>query len=155
LSAWIVSAFRAILQLNRQPVVRTIDTLDLRVLAFPDAGFLRCARVAQYIAHLIPLGPGAVGPGEVLTWDQRPDTVLLTAHEAAPLQFRTDALVDLRAGAVLGRNHQRILRGSSIVAGDGRNALLVALNLMDSALSLKILYCFAHLAPRRLFDYRF
>jgi hypothetical protein len=31
----------------------------------------------------------------------------------------------------------------------------VAVDLVDSALPVKILHCFAHLAPRKLFDHRF
>jgi hypothetical protein len=35
LSARIVSSLRAVLASNRQPVVRSVDTLHMRVLAFP------------------------------------------------------------------------------------------------------------------------
>ena len=52
--------------LDCQPVVRSVDTLHLCVRAFPDAGFLRCSRIAQHIAHLIALGPCAVRAGEGL-----------------------------------------------------------------------------------------
>jgi len=76
-----------------------------------DAGLLRRARVAQHIAHVVPLGPGAVGASEVLTRHQRPDVVLLTTDEATPLQFRMDAFVDLRAGAVVGET-------TSVFSGD-------------------------------------
>jgi hypothetical protein len=60
------------------------------------------------------------------------DAVLLNANEAAPLQFRMDTLVDLGAGTVGRRNHQRTSRRLCIVASDGRDALVVALNLVDA-----------------------
>src|SRR6266852_5669203 len=137
LSAWIVGALCAVLQSDRQPVVPSIDTLHLRVLAFPNAGLLRGARVAQHIAHLVPLGPGTVRAGEILTRHQRSDAVLLTTHDATPLKLRMDALVDLRAGAVVRRNDQRVLRRFCVLLRDGSDAFVVAVNLVDSALAIK------------------
>jgi hypothetical protein len=78
--------------------------------------------------------------------------VLLSANEAAPLQFQMDTLVDLSAGTVVRRNHQRTSRRLCIVASDGRDALVVALNLMDASLPVKILLCFTHLTPRKLLE---
>ena len=66
-----------------------------------------------------------------------------------------DAHVDLRARAVVGRNHQRVLRRFSILSRDGRDALVVVLDFMDSALPVEILDCFAHFAPRKLLDHLF
>ena len=66
-----------------------------------------------------------------------------------------DALVDLRAGAVVGRDHQRVLRRFCILLRNGCDALVVAVNLMDSALPVKILDCFTHFASRKLLDYLF
>src|SRR5580658_2927381 len=66
-----------------------------------------------------------------------------------------DALVDLYARAIIGRNHQRVLRQLSVLLRDSGDALVVALNLMDSALPVKILYCFAHFTPRQLRDHLF
>ncbi len=63
---------------------------------FPDAGLLRGVRAAQHVAHLVQLRPGSVGSSEVLTRYQCPDAVFLIADEPT-LQFRMDALVDLRA----------------------------------------------------------
>ena len=56
------------------------------------------------------------------------------------------------AGTVVGRNHQRVLRRFSILARDGGDALVVALNFMDSALPVKVLDCLAHFATRKLLD---
>src|ERR1700722_11380282 len=81
--------------------------------------------------------------------------MLLVADEATPLQFRMDALVDLDARAIIGRNHQRILRRSCVPLRDSGDALIVAMNFMDSALPVKILYRLAHFAPCKLFDYLF
>src|ERR1035438_4526013 len=67
LSARIVGSLCAVLQFDCQSVFRSVDALHLRVFAFSDAGLLRGARVAQHIAHVIPLGPGAVCAGEILT----------------------------------------------------------------------------------------
>ena len=62
---------------------------NLYVLSFPDTGFLRGAGVAQHIAYFVPRGPCPVGASEILTRYQRPDVVLLTADEAAPLDRKS------------------------------------------------------------------
>src|ERR1019366_5719579 len=112
-------------------------------------------RVAQHVLHLIALRPCAVRAGEVLTLHQRPDAVLLVANEATPLQFRMDALIDLHARAIIGRNHQRVLRRLCILLRNRRDALVVALNLVDAALPVKILYRLAYFAPCKLLNYLF
>ena|SRR5580658_6152224 len=66
-----------------------------------------------------------------------------------------DAAIDLRARAVVERNHQRVLRRFRIIAGDGRDVLVVIVNFVYPALSVEILYRFAHLTPRQLLDYLF
>src|SRR5580692_3158732 len=66
-----------------------------------------------------------------------------------------DALVDLDARAIIGRNHQRVPRRFCVLLRDSGDALVVALNLMDSALSVKTLDCFAHFAARKLLDHLF
>src|SRR5450631_555701 len=66
-----------------------------------------------------------------------------------------DALVDLHARAIIGRNHQRALWRFCVLLRDSSDALVVALNLVDSALPVKILYRFAHFTPRQLLDYLF
>jgi hypothetical protein len=66
-----------------------------------------------------------------------------------------DAPVDLRAGAIVGRNHQRVVRRFCILLRNGGDALVVALNFMDSALPVKALYCFAHFTTRKLLDHLF
>jgi len=66
-----------------------------------------------------------------------------------------DALVDLDARAIIGRNHQRVLRRLCVLLRDSADALVVALNLMDSALPVKILYCFLYFALGKLLDYLF
>ena len=81
--------------------------------------------------------------------------MLLVADEATPLQFRMDALVDLHARAIIGRNHQRVLRRLCVLLRDSGDALVVALNLMDSALPVKILYRFLYFALGKLLDYLF
>jgi len=65
--------------------------------------------------------------------------MLLIADEATPLQLRMDAPVDLRAGAIVGRDDQRVVRRFCILLRNGDDALVVALNLMDSALPVQIL----------------
>src|SRR5208283_5847276 len=81
--------------------------------------------------------------------------MLLVVDEATPLQFGMDALVDLDARAIIGRNHQRVLRRFCVVLRNSGDALVVALNLMDSALPVKILYRLAHFAASKLLDYLF
>src|SRR5208282_1956291 len=66
-----------------------------------------------------------------------------------------DAFVDLHARAIIGRNHQRVLRRLCVVLRNRSDALVVALNLMDSALPVKILYCFLYFASGKLLDYLF
>src|ERR1700688_2549483 len=107
------------------------------------------------VSFVVPLGPGAVSASEVLPRHQRPDVVLLSADEAAPLQFRMDTLIDLCAGAIVGRNHQRVPRRFCILLRNSGDALIVALNLMDSALPVKVLYCRADFTPRKLLDHLF
>lgn len=81
--------------------------------------------------------------------------MLLVADEATPLQFRMDTLVDLHARAIIRRNHQRVLRRFCVLLRNSGDALVVALNLMDSTLPVKILDCFVHFAPHKLFDHLF
>jgi hypothetical protein len=92
--------------------------------------------MAQHIAHLITLGPRAVGASKVLARHKRPDAVLLVANKATPLQFRVETLVDLGARAIIGRNHQRVLRRFCVLLRDSGDALVAALNLMDSTLAV-------------------
>src|SRR5208283_2317040 len=66
-----------------------------------------------------------------------------------------DALVDLDARAIIGRNHQRVLRRFCVLLRDTGDTLAAALNLMDAALPVKILDCFAHFAACKLLDYLF
>src|SRR5271156_1588949 len=66
-----------------------------------------------------------------------------------------DALVDLHTRAIVGGNHQRVLRRLRVLLRDSGDALIVALNLMNSALPVKILDCFAYFTPRKLLDYLF
>ncbi len=152
LPARIVGALRAVLQFDRQPVGWSIDALHLRVLALADAGFLRCARVAQHVAHLVPLGPGTIRAGEVLARHQRSDVMLCAVHRTPALQLRMDALVDLHAGAIVGRDNQCALRRICIFLRNRRNALAVVGNLVDAALPVKILDCLSDFASRKLLD---
>src|SRR5271169_5282015 len=66
-----------------------------------------------------------------------------------------DALVDLHTRAIIGRNHQRVLRQLCVLLRDSGDALVMGLNLMDSALPVKILYCFLYFALGKLLDYLF
>ncbi len=79
----VVSPLRAVLQRHRNPVVRSVDAHHAGVLAFTDAGLLRCPTVAQHIIHLVPLGPCAGRSGEVLAWHQRFDPMRDLALKAA------------------------------------------------------------------------
>src|ERR1019366_294915 len=81
--------------------------------------------------------------------------MLLIADKATPLQFRMDALVDLHARAIIGRNHQHVLRRFCVLLRDRRDTLVVAVDLVDSALPVKVLYRFAHFTTRKLLDYLF
>jgi hypothetical protein len=56
--------------------------------------------------------------------------VLLFADKATPLQFGMDALVDLDARAIIGRNHQRVLRRFYILLRDSGYAFVLAWNLI-------------------------
>jgi hypothetical protein len=63
-----------------------------------------------------------------------------------------NALVDLHAGAIVGRDNQRALWRICILFRNRRNALVVIGNLMDAALPVKILDCLSHFAARKLLD---
>ena len=56
---WIVGSLRRVYPLDCQPVIRSIDALHARVLAFADAGFLRAAAVTKNIPDIVPFGQGA------------------------------------------------------------------------------------------------
>ena len=130
-----------------------IDAFHLRILALADAGLLRCARIAQHVAHFVPLGPGAIRAGEVLAGHQRSDVMLCAAHRTPALQLRMDALVDLHAGAIVGRDDQSALRRFCILFRNCRNALVVVGNLMDAALPVKALDRLAYFATCKLLDH--
>jgi len=69
------------------------------------------------------------------------------------LQLGMDALIDLRAGAVVGRDDQRVLRRLRILLRDGVDPLLAATELMHPALAVQVLDRSSHLAPRELLDH--
>lgn len=77
--------------------------------------------------------------------------MLVSADQAALLHFGVDALVDLRAGAIVGRDDQCALRRFRYRP----DAVLAARNLMDAALSLQVLYGLAYLSTRKLLDHLF
>jgi hypothetical protein len=66
-----------------------------------------------------------------------------------------DALVDLRARAIVRRNHQRVLQRFCVLLRDSGDTLVAALNFMDAALPVKILYRLAHFAACKLLNYLF
>ncbi len=66
-----------------------------------------------------------------------------------------DALVDLHARAIIGGNHERVLWRFCVLLRDTGDTLVAALNLMDAALPVKILYCFLYFALGKLLDYLF
>ncbi len=70
-----------------------------------------------------------------------------------PLQLGMDALIDLRAGAVVGRDNQRVLRGFRVFLRDGVHPLLAASELMHPALAVQVLHRSFHLAARELLDH--
>jgi len=63
-----------------------------------------------------------------------------------------DGLVDLRAGAVVGRDNQRAIGRLGILLGNSRNAVFVTWHLMDAALPLHTGNSLSHLAARKLLD---
>ena len=64
-----------------------------------------------------------------------------------------DVLVDLAAAFIVGRDYQRVLRRTDILAGNLRDTLLPVADLMHPALSVEIADGIAHLAPRKLLDH--
>jgi hypothetical protein len=85
LSPWIVALFCAVLPLDGEPVAVRIDTLNPRILAFADAGFLRAAAVAQHVAHVVPGRPHAVRSREVLARHKHLGAILFPADNALRL----------------------------------------------------------------------
>ncbi len=73
--------------------------------------------------------------------------MLLLAHNAMPLQLGMDALIDLRTGAVVGRDDQRVLRRLRVLPRDGVNPLLAAPELMHPALAVQV-FIAAPTSPR-------
>src|ERR1035441_9313081 len=63
-----------------------------------------------------------------------------------------DRLVDLRAGAVVGRNDQRVFGRLRILLLNSRDAVFMTWHLMDAALPLQSGDSLSHLATRKLLD---
>ncbi len=75
-AARVVVSTGSVARLDGEPVAGRIDLRHAGVLALADAGLLRRAGVAQHVADLVPPGPGAVGPSEVLARNEHPDAML-------------------------------------------------------------------------------
>src|ERR1035441_4770504 len=63
-----------------------------------------------------------------------------------------DGLVDLRAGAIVGRDDQRVIGRLGILLGNSRDAVSMTWHLMDAALPLHTGDSLSHLATRKLLD---
>src|ERR1017187_4916450 len=63
-----------------------------------------------------------------------------------------DSLVDLRAGAVVGRDDQRVIGRLGILLGNSRDTVFMTWHLMDAALPLHTGDSLSHLAARKLLD---
>ena len=90
LTAWIVGCPLSVAPQNRQHVFLTMHRDHASVLAFPDAGFLRCTRIAENIVGLIPLCPTAVCSRHLLSRRKYSHRMLLLVHKATRLQLFMD-----------------------------------------------------------------
>jgi hypothetical protein len=136
LTTRIIGSFGAVFSFDGEAVGCRVDLRHLSVLAFPDAGFFRSARVAGHLADVISLGPGAVRARKVLPGNENVHAVLFLANNTFGLHRHMNDLVDLRAGMIVGRNHQRAIGRFRILLRDGRNALLMVFDFMDATLML-------------------
>ncbi len=119
-----------------------------QVFSLLDAGLLRCARVPQDVIDLVLLCPTAVRAGHLLTRNKRPHGMLLLAHKSTRLQLIMYPLIDLAARTVVGRNDECSAGRLGILPRNGRNAFLVSLYLMHTALLVKAFDCGSNLAAR-------
>ena len=84
--------------------------LDACIFAGAEAESAAAGRVAHDVAFAVLLGPLPVGARDLLPGLEDAHPVLVWAHLAGTLQEHMNAFVEVSAGAMIGRHHQRGIR---------------------------------------------